>query len=167
MGRRSGRRTGALIPDGIPDTFGPGGRPGLPAPVTVAALVLEVAPAGTGGVSGDRWGNLDRLADDHANAQRLAEGLRKIPGVSIDRDKVDMNMFFITLSAPGTSAKDVSAKLREQDILCGAAKDGSPVMRLVTVRTSWGDWVESHTSNDSARGCHHATMPRVSMGTGR
>jgi threonine aldolase len=75
---------------------------------------------------------IDRLADDHANAQRLAEGLRRIPGVSIDRDKVDMNMFFITLSTPGMSAKDLSAQLREQGILCGAAKDGSPVMRLVT-----------------------------------
>jgi catechol 2,3-dioxygenase-like lactoylglutathione lyase family enzyme len=43
-----------------------------------------------------------------------------------------MNMFFITIGDGGLSAKELSAKLREQDILCGAAKDGSPVMRLVT-----------------------------------
>ena len=76
--------------------------------------------------------NIERLADDHANAQRLAAGLRRIPGVSVDRDDVQMNMFFIRLSAPGLTAKELSARLREQDILCGAAKDGSPVMRLVT-----------------------------------
>ncbi len=75
---------------------------------------------------------IDRLADDHANAQRLAEGLRRIPGISIDRDEVAMNIFFITLSSPSLTANELSAKLREQDILCGAAKDGSPVMRLVT-----------------------------------
>ena len=43
-----------------------------------------------------------------------------------------MNMFFIRLSPPAPSAKELSARLREQDVLCGAAKDGSPVMRLVT-----------------------------------
>jgi threonine aldolase len=75
---------------------------------------------------------IDRLADDHANAQRLAAGLGRIPGVSIDRDDVQMNMFFIRLSSPAPSAKELSARLREQQILCGAAKDGSPVMRLVT-----------------------------------
>jgi hypothetical protein len=43
-----------------------------------------------------------------------------------------MNMFFITLSAPAPSAKELSTRLRDQNVLCGAAKDGSPVMRLVT-----------------------------------
>jgi threonine aldolase len=76
--------------------------------------------------------NIERLADDHANAKRLAAGLGRLPGVSVDRDDVQMNMFFIKLSEPAPSAKELSARLREQDILCGAAKDGSPVMRLVT-----------------------------------
>jgi threonine aldolase len=76
--------------------------------------------------------NVERLADDHANAKRLAAGLGRIPGVSIDRDDVQMNMFFIRLNVPGVTAKDLSARLKEQNILCGAAKDGSPVMRLVT-----------------------------------
>jgi len=75
---------------------------------------------------------IERLADDHDNARRLADGLRRLPGISIDRDEVTTNMFFITLKPPAPSAKEVSAKLRDQDILCGAAKDGSPVMRLVT-----------------------------------
>jgi threonine aldolase len=76
--------------------------------------------------------NIERLADDHDNARRLAAGLSRIPGVSIDRENVEMNMFFIRLSAPAPSARELSARLREQGVLCGAAKDGSPVMRLVT-----------------------------------
>ncbi|MFN8634121.1 MAG: low-specificity L-threonine aldolase [Chloroflexota bacterium] len=76
--------------------------------------------------------NIERLADDHRNAQRLAAGLKRLPGISVDRDEVQMNMFFIRLSAPAPSAKELSAQLRTKDILCGAAKDGSPVMRLVT-----------------------------------
>jgi len=75
---------------------------------------------------------IDRLADDHDNARRLADGLRRLPGVTIDRDEVTTNMLFIKLEAPAPTAKEVSAKLKEQNILCGAAKDGSPVMRLVT-----------------------------------
>ncbi len=76
--------------------------------------------------------NIERLAEDHSNAQRLAAGLRRIPGVSIDRDEVAMNMFFIRLAESAPSARELSARLRERGILCGAAKDGSPVMRLVT-----------------------------------
>ena len=76
--------------------------------------------------------NIERLADDHENARRLAAGLAKIPGVSIDRDDVSMNMFFVKLSSPAPSAKELSARLRDRGVLCGAAKDGSPVMRLVT-----------------------------------
>ena len=75
---------------------------------------------------------IDRLADDHDNARRLADGLRRLPGVTIDRDEVTTNMFFIKLEAPAPTAKEVSARLKEQNILCGAAKDGSPIMRLVT-----------------------------------
>jgi threonine aldolase len=76
--------------------------------------------------------NVDRLADDHENARRLAEGLREIPGIAIDRDEVQMNMFFINVSEPAPPAKELVAGLREHGVLCGAAKDGSQVIRLVT-----------------------------------
>ena len=76
--------------------------------------------------------NIERLAEDHDNARRLAAGLARLPGVAIDRENVEMNIFFIRLSPPAPGAKELSARLREQGVLCGAAKDGSPVMRLVT-----------------------------------
>jgi threonine aldolase len=75
---------------------------------------------------------VERLADDHENARRLADGLGKLPGVKIDRDEVQTNIFFIHLSPPAPSAKELSARLRERGVLCGAAKDGSPIIRLVT-----------------------------------
>jgi threonine aldolase len=75
---------------------------------------------------------VERLAEDHDNARRLADGLRGLPGIAIDRDVVQTNMFFITVSPPAPSALELSARLREHGILCGAAKDGSPLIRLVT-----------------------------------
>jgi threonine aldolase len=76
--------------------------------------------------------NIERLAEDHENARRLAAGLARLPGISIDRDDVATNIFFIHLAPPAPSARELSAKLRERGVLCGAAKDGSPIIRLVT-----------------------------------
>jgi len=36
--------------------------------------------------------HVERLAEDHENAQRLAEGLAEIAGVTIDPSKVDTNI---------------------------------------------------------------------------
>ena len=75
---------------------------------------------------------VERLAEDQDNARRLADGLRALPGVAIDRDDVQTNIFFIHLGPPAPTAKELSARLRERGVLCGAAKDGSPIIRLVT-----------------------------------
>jgi threonine aldolase len=40
---------------------------------------------------------VDRLADDHANARRLAEGLAEIPGLSIDLERVQTNIVYFDL----------------------------------------------------------------------
>ena len=36
--------------------------------------------------------NIDRLAEDHANARRLAEGLAELPGIAIDPAVVSTNI---------------------------------------------------------------------------
>jgi threonine aldolase len=43
---------------------------------------------------------VDRLADDHANAWRLAKGLAEIPGFQINREIVQTNMVFFELAEP-------------------------------------------------------------------
>lgn len=43
---------------------------------------------------------VERLADDHANARRLAEGLAKVPGITVDLAAVQTNMVFFSLSEP-------------------------------------------------------------------
>jgi threonine aldolase len=49
--------------------------------------------------------NVERLADDHANARHLAEGLAELPAVTIDAAKVETNIvIFETEDAPARAA---------------------------------------------------------------
>lgn len=41
---------------------------------------------------------VDRLADDHANAKKLAMGLAEIPGISIDPDQIPTNIIFFEVT---------------------------------------------------------------------
>ena len=62
---------------------------------------------------------IDRLADDHKNAKRLAEGLAQIEGVSVELDKVQTNMFRFTV-ADNISGNVLSERLIEKGIKFGA-----------------------------------------------
>lgn len=55
---------------------------------------------------------VERLAEDHANARRLAGGLRRIPGISIDPDSYPTNLVFIevTLDDPEQVARDLEQR---------------------------------------------------------
>jgi len=65
-----------------------------------------------------------RLADDHANARRLAEGLQGLPGVKVEPPQT--NILFVDLD-PGREGGAV-ARLREAGLLC----TGLYRLRLVT-----------------------------------
>jgi threonine aldolase len=54
-----------------------------------------------------------RLADDHANARRLAEGLQDLPGVTVGAPQ--SNIVFVDLAADKPS--DVVARLRQRGVL--------------------------------------------------
>lgn len=43
---------------------------------------------------------VERMADDHDNARRLAEGLADIPGISVDLEAVQTNMIYFKLAEP-------------------------------------------------------------------
>ncbi len=68
--------------------------------------------------------HVDRLADDHARARRLAEGLRGLPGVSVAAPQT--NMVFVDL--PRERAAAAVAALRERGVLA----TGLYQLRLVT-----------------------------------
>ena len=58
-----------------------------------------------------------RLADDHANARRLAEKLGRIPGVAVDMAKVQTNIVRTKVSGLGVPAAAVAEKLAEHNVL--------------------------------------------------
>jgi threonine aldolase len=44
---------------------------------------------------------VDRLAEDHANARALAEGLARLPGIALDLASVQTNIVIFRVSRPG------------------------------------------------------------------
>jgi threonine aldolase len=75
---------------------------------------------------------VDRLAEDHRNAKRLAEGLAEIPGIQIDPANVQTNLVFFGLSKelaiePGTLIDRLN---REHNVKIGSR--GGRQFRVVT-----------------------------------
>ena len=71
--------------------------------------------------------HVERLADDHANARRLAEGLAAFPRLTVDLDAVQTNMLFIQPHPDDFDA--LRAHLAEQGIVLAGQK---PRIRVVT-----------------------------------
>jgi len=72
-----------------------------------------------------------RLAEDHANARRLAEGLAEIEGVGIDPARVKTNIVVFDLTRPGADAARVCQRLKvEHGVL--ASGFGPSTIRMVT-----------------------------------
>jgi threonine aldolase len=76
---------------------------------------------------------VDRLADDHANARRLADGLADIPGIVIEPETVETNILFFSVDPrePDARANEtfVAAAARA-GVLFSAGDDGR--IRAVT-----------------------------------
>jgi threonine aldolase len=70
-----------------------------------------------------------RLAEDHANARRLAEGLAEIRGVALDPASVETNIVWFDVHG-AISAADLATLLREHGVLIGGY--GQTRMRAVT-----------------------------------
>ncbi|HDR14616.1 MAG TPA: low-specificity L-threonine aldolase [Desulfobacteraceae bacterium] len=60
---------------------------------------------------------IDRLAEDHANARRLAEGLCEIPGVVIDLSFVKTNIVFMDLAENLPDAPEFASMLAAEGLL--------------------------------------------------
>jgi len=74
---------------------------------------------------------VDRLADDHANARALADGLATIPGIKIDPSLVQTNILFFTTN--GIDREELARRLRERGVLSSAPSGGrTGRVRMVT-----------------------------------
>jgi len=60
--------------------------------------------------------NIERLAEDHANAKRLAEALAALPGLRIDPKTVETNIVIFEIEPKLGSAADLVAKLHERGV---------------------------------------------------
>jgi threonine aldolase len=67
-----------------------------------------LAAAGIEGLEG----MVGRMADDHANARRLAEGLAEIPGFAVDLSSVQTNIVIWDLATDRTTPQEVAERLR-------------------------------------------------------
>ena len=73
---------------------------------------------------------VDRLAEDHANARRLAEGLTGLPGLQVDLARPLTNMVYANVQATGCNADQFTARAAEAGVLF--APTDPLVVRLVT-----------------------------------
>ena len=74
---------------------------------------------------------VDRLAEDHARARKLADGLSQIPGVSLKPGTPATNMVFLSLAPEVTfTTAGFMERLKEHNILIGDTGERS--YRLVT-----------------------------------
>jgi threonine aldolase len=79
--------------------------------------------------------NVERLAEDHANARLLAEGLATIPGLKLDPNEVETNIVFFDVSETGRGGAELNAALTER----GARMGG------------WGTTIRAVTHLDTPR----------------
>jgi len=73
---------------------------------------------------------VDRLAEDHANARTLAEGLCRLDGLSVTLELVRTNIFFIEVQRTDITPEVLSRRLKDRGILILPA--GPRRLRVVT-----------------------------------
>ena len=71
-----------------------------------------------------------RLADDHRNAQVLAQAIRDTPGLRLTPPEVETNLVWFEVDPDLGSARDVAGALKTQGILVHAA--GPHTLRACT-----------------------------------
>ena len=61
---------------------------------------------------------VDRLAEDHLNAQRLAEGLAELRGLSVDLAATETNCVMFNVAGTGASSSRIIADLAAEGVRC-------------------------------------------------
>jgi len=84
--------------------------------------------------------HVDRLADDHANARRLGEGLAEA-GLPVDPAQVESNFVLVDVGSLGLDADEAVARLRAEGVLLSFASRRG-VLRAVTHMDVSADEIE-------------------------
>jgi len=71
-----------------------------------------------------------RLAEDHANARLLAEGISSIPGLSVDMGAVQTNIVVVEVVAPALSAEEFIRRMAQRGVK--VSPFGGRFVRMVT-----------------------------------
>jgi threonine aldolase len=76
---------------------------------------------------------VDRLAEDHANARRLAEGIQDAPGIKIDMTSVQTNIVLFDVQGAGMTPQAFCEALLAKGVKC-LPRDTGWAVRMVTHR---------------------------------
>lgn len=74
--------------------------------------------------------HIDRLAEDHKNAQVIAQAIKDIPGLRLNPVEVHTNLIWVEVDPELGTAKDLEAKLKQRGVLVHAP--GPQTLRLCT-----------------------------------
>lgn len=75
--------------------------------------------------------HVDRMAEDHVNAKRLAQGIADIKGITVDPDAIETNMVYFDVAGTGISGAEFSRRLMaEHEVRISAL--GPTTLRAVT-----------------------------------
>jgi len=59
---------------------------------------------------------VDRLSEDHCNAQLLVDGLAQVPGISCNPVNARTDIVYMTVTRPGMTASDLAKRLAERGV---------------------------------------------------
>jgi threonine aldolase len=74
--------------------------------------------------------NVERLAEDHLNAKRLAKGIVEIDGLDLDVDAVETNILFFHVRKPGLTVPMLLDRMKAEGVLMGGT--GPNTIRAVS-----------------------------------
>jgi threonine aldolase len=73
--------------------------------------------------------HVERLADDHANAQIIAQAFADTPGLRLQPPEVETNLIWVRVDPKLGTVKEIGARLKEQGVLVHAS---GPLLRACT-----------------------------------
>ena len=74
--------------------------------------------------------NVERLAEDYANARLFADRLADVPGIAVEPEAVETNIVFFDVGDTGLTADQVAERLADHGVRIGPMGEG--LMRAVT-----------------------------------